>query len=65
MSPSLHLTSILWRSQPAWRLTNGRIALVVTKVGGHIAAITSVNDNINPMWQARDRTLGRTEDRVH
>ncbi len=40
-----------WRDADAWVLTGRELEVVVTKIGGHIASVTTPGDDLNPLWQ--------------
>lgn len=47
----LALSETTWRGQPAWRIAGNRRAAVITAIGGHLAAITALDGELNPLWQ--------------
>ncbi len=47
----LTVTSTTWRGVAAWRVAGGTLELVITEVGGHLAAIRLIGEEINPLWQ--------------
>jgi hypothetical protein len=45
----VHSTS--WRGVPAWLVASHQLEAVVTRVGGHLAAIRHPGSALNPLWQ--------------
>lgn len=42
-----------WRGRPAWRVRGAELTIVVTRTGGHLAALWATDDaaETNPLWQ--------------
>nr|MBA3937385.1 hypothetical protein [Planctomycetota bacterium] len=47
----LELTITAWRGQTAWRIAGPLLEVVVTRCGGHLAAIRRPGEELNPLWQ--------------
>ena len=47
----LELTITTWRGQTAWRIAGPDLEVVVTRCGGHLAAIRLPGEELNPLWQ--------------
>jgi hypothetical protein len=47
----LNFTNSSWRGVPAWRITGASLELVITQIGGHLAAIRYIGEDLNPLWQ--------------
>jgi hypothetical protein len=54
-----------WRGQPAWRLANRRIEVVVTAVGAKLACLRHVGDELNPLWQPGWPAAAEPDPAVH
>lgn len=48
---ALTLTSTTWRGVAAWEVRGAKLSLVITEVGGHLAALRLIGEEINPLWQ--------------
>lgn len=40
-----------WRGVAAWRVEGRCLVLIITRIGGHLAALWDRRDGINPLWQ--------------
>jgi hypothetical protein len=40
-----------WRNTDAWFVRGEELEVVVMQVGGHLAALRSIDDELNPLWQ--------------
>ncbi len=47
----LTLSSTTWRGVAAWRISGKTLELTIVEVGGHLAAIRLIGEEINPLWQ--------------
>lgn len=47
----LSVRPVTWRDHPAWQVSAAGLEIVVTAIGGHLAAIRARGDHLNPLWQ--------------
>lgn len=47
----LTVTDTTWRGLPAWRISGSRLTAIISVIGGHLAAIGSIADALNPLWE--------------
>jgi hypothetical protein len=48
---TMSLESCLWRGLPALRVTNGHLTAVLSLIGGHLASLRRVGEELDPLWQ--------------
>lgn len=48
---TISVTRLAWRGVAAWSIAGPRLELVLTEIGGHIAAIREPGSALNPLWQ--------------
>lgn len=47
----LTIRETTWRGVDAWRIDGRQLVLMVTRIGGHLAALWDRRDGLNPLWQ--------------
>ncbi len=47
----VEVQSTSWRGVAAWLVSSARLEVVITRVGGHLAALRHPGSSLNPLWQ--------------